>query len=262
MRRKKGPFIITFLSPPILAALLACTAVNAPSQAENHLPKDELAYYSDSFDAIREDLWDRAGYLYRQQQQQSFKPADMRVVNGKLIVRTRTGGFSKGGIGSTYRLRGDFDIQLDCRMELIRGISGMDQFFSMAVFDASKDAADSSSVGISLSMKAGADRGYLVSAITVGGKRQRKSSKKMASFNGAFRIMRDGRNISTLYRQGTTAVWNLIDTFYATDSDMIIGVQLRNFFVHRTAIEAKQSISVELDNFKILAAQAIIEEEI
>ena len=51
-------------------------------------------------------------------------------------------------------------------------------------------------------------------------------------------------------------------TFRSTDNDMIFGFQLRNFFIKRTYIQATQSITAEFDNFKINAAQEIIEEEI
>ena len=134
MTSENNPSIIAFLSLIILAAVLACAAEKAALQVKNGLQQDELTYYSDTFDKIREDLWDRAGYLYREEQRQNFKPADMRFVDGKLIIRTQTGSFSKGGIASRYVLRGDFDIQLDCQMDLLKGISGMDQLFNIAVY--------------------------------------------------------------------------------------------------------------------------------
>ncbi len=51
-------------------------------------------------------------------------------------------------------------------------------------------------------------------------------------------------------------------TFRVTDNDMLIGFQLRNFFGKRTTIRANNSVTAEFNNFKINAAQEIIEEEI
>lgn len=262
MRRKKNRFIVALLSLLILADLISCAADKALLQVKNGLPQDELAYYSDTFDKMREDLWDRVGYLYREEQQQNIKQADIRFENGKLIIRTKTGSFSKGGFGSRYGLRGDFDIQLDCRMDFLTGMSGIDQVFALGVFDTSKKIEEMNAVHIGLSMKEGSDSGYLFSICVIGGKRQGESSQKIRNFNGTFRILRNGKNISTLYRLNRAAEWNLMNTFYTTDNDMSVGFQLRNFFPQRATIQAKQSISVEIDSFKIDAVQEILEEDI
>jgi len=262
MRKKKNRFIIALLSLLIFAALLSCAGDKALLPAKNSLPQDELAYYCDTFDKMREDLWDRAGYLYREEQQQNYKQADMHFESGKLIIRTKTGSFSKGGLGSRYALRGDFDIQLDCRMDFIRGLSGMDQLFLIGVFDPSKKIGDNNTASIGLSMKDGSDHGSLFSSCFINGRRQGGSSKDFGNFNGTFRFLRNGQYISTLYRLNREAEWILLNTFYATDSDMIVGFALLNFFNNRSSIQAKQSISVELGGFKIAAVQEIIEEEI
>jgi hypothetical protein len=262
MRSKKILFGMGFLSLFILAALLSCTADKALLQVKNGLPPDALAYYSDTFDKMREDLWDRAGYLFREEQQRNFKQADMRFENGKLIIRTKTGSFSKGGLGSRYVLRGDFDIQLDCRMDFMRGLSGMDQLFVMAVFDSSKKIGEGNTASIGLSMKDGSDSGYLYSSCFINGKIKGLSSKNFGNFNGTFRILRNGRYISTFYKLNRAADWVLLNTFHATDNDMLVGFALLNFFNMRSSIQATQSISVELGAFKIVAAYEVIEEEI
>ena len=116
---------------------------------------------------MREDLWDRAGYLYREEQVQNFKQADLRFDNGKLIIRTQAGSFSKGGLSSKYVLRGDFDIQLNCRMDFIKGISSrdMDQAFNFGVFDKSLKIGKMSMALIGLSMKGGDETGGVSLAI-------------------------------------------------------------------------------------------------
>ena len=264
MGNKKAGFIIGFLLLAFFGAFLSCAMDKAPLQIENSLPQNELAYYNDSFEKMREDLWDKSGYLAKKEQMQNFRLADMRFENGKLIIRTKTGSFSKGGLGSNYALRGNFDIQLDCRMDFLKGISGrdMDQWFSFGVFDKNQKMEKITTAGISLSMRGGGDRGYLRSYCLVNGRWREGSSQKIETFNGSFRFLRTGKTISTLYKKAETPEWTKMYTFRVTNNDMLIGFMLRNFFGNRTTIRATHSISVELDNLKINAAQEIIEEEI
>ena len=56
--------------------------------------------------------------------------------------------------------------------------------------------------------------------------------------------------------------WEKFNTFPFTENNMLIGFRLQNYFGKRTSIQAKDSIIAEFDNFKINAAQEIIEEEI
>ena len=262
MRNKKASFIIGFLLFAFLGALMSCVTDKVPLQIENSLPQSELEYYNDSFDKMREDLWDRAGYLYREEQEKNFKQADLRFENGKLIIRTQTGSFSKGGLSSKYTLGGDFDIRLDCRMAFTKGVSGMDQVFGFAVFDKSLKKGKISNTSIGLYMKGGLFQGYLFSNCFVKGKWRKGNSKKIENFNGTLRILRNGRNISTLYKINGATEWNRLNTFSVIDNDMIIGFTLRNFFTNRTTIRAKHPISIELDHLKIYAAQKVIENEI
>ena len=88
----KGLVLIT-----LFGTLLSCATDNAPKPKQARAPKNELIYYSDEFDNMREDLWDPVGYLYRDEQVQNFKKAEMNFEEGKLILHTRTGSFSKGG---------------------------------------------------------------------------------------------------------------------------------------------------------------------
>ena len=262
MRNIKADFINGFLLLAFLGALLSCETDKAQLRIKNSLPQSELEYYNDAFDKMREDLWDRAGLLYREEQVQNFKQADLRFENGKLIIRTQTGSFSKGGLSSKYALRGDFDIQLNCRMDFLKGISGMDQVFNIGVFDKSLKKGKMNVVTIGLALEGGFTQGHLFSNCIVNGKRKRGGSQGTENFNGAFRFVRTGKAISTLYRKAGEAEWTKMYTFRVTDKDMIVGFQLRNFFGNRTTIQANHSISAEFDSLKINAAQEIIEEEI
>jgi hypothetical protein len=262
MRDKKAGPIIGFLSLLISSALLSCSTDTTQLQIENSLPQIELAYYSDTFDNMREDLWDRAGYLYREQQLHNFKQAEMRFENSKLIIRTRTGSFSKGGLSSRFALRGDFDIRLACRTNFKPGISGMDQLVGLGVFDQSLKKNKITNATIGLSIRAGSDQGYLISNSIFNGKRRSGNSRNSDNFNGIFRIKRNGKYISTLYKRNGAVEWSKLNTFHLTDNDMLIGFMVQNFFRNRTNIQAKHPISVELDSFIISSAQKIIEDEI
>jgi hypothetical protein len=211
---------------------------------------------------MREDLWDRAGYLYREEQVQNFKQADLRFENGRLIIQTQTGSFSKGGLSSRYALRGNFDIQLDCKMDFIKGISGMDQVFNIGVFEKSLKKGEMSLAIIGLTMKEGSNQGYIFSNCVVNGKRKKGGSIETENFNGAFRFLRTGNAVSTLYKKAGTHEWTKLCTFRVTDKDMLIGFQVRNFFGNRITIRANHSISATFDSLKINAAREIIEDEI
>ncbi len=262
MPNKIAGFITVVLSFAFFAALLSCASENASLQIENSLPQSDITYFNDSFNSMREDLWDRAGYLYRKQQLQNFKPADMRFENGKLIIRTKTSSFSKGGLGTKYSFRGDFDIQLDCRTHFLNGASGMDQLLNILVIDKSEKIDKRDTVFINLSIGELMHQGWLESGAIINGRRNKGGKKRIENFDGTLRILRKGNRFSTLYKIKGASTWSNLHTFRATDNDMLFGFQLRNFFNKRTSIQATQSISAEFDNFRINAAHEIIEEEI
>jgi hypothetical protein len=262
MRNFKFDFITGLLLLASLSALLSCATDKAPLQIENSLPQDELAYYNDSFDEMREDLWDRAGYLYKEEQIHNFKLADTRFENGKLIISTKTGSFSKGGLGSKYALRGDFDLQLDCRIDFLKDAPGMDQLLNILVVDKSEKIGKTDTVVINFSKGGMSHQGWLGSGAIINGFWRKGSSKMMENFDGALRILRKGKYISALYKKKGDSEWSKIYTFRVTENDMKFGFTVRNFFAKRTRIQATQSISAEFDNFRINAAHEIIEEEI
>ena len=255
-------FIIDILLITFLGAVLSCATDKAPLQIENSLPQDELAYYNDSFDKMREDLWDRAGYLYREEQVQNFKQADLRFDNGKLIIRTKTGSYSKGGLGSNFAFRGDFDIQIDCRIDFLKSTSGMDQILSIVVTDKNSAIGQANSVFINLYMAEGGLQGRLNSRGFINGVWNNAKPEITENFNGTLRFVRKGREISSFYQKRGQSAWTKILTLKANTDDMIFGFHLRNFFSKRTSIQADRALSAEFDNFKINAAHEIIENEI
>ena len=260
--KKIAGCITVVLSLTLFTVLVSCATDKASLQNEYSMPQSEIAYFNDSFDNMREDLWDRAGYLYRKQQMQNFKPALMHFKDGKLTIETRTGGFSKGGFGSRFAFRGDFDFQLDCRMNFIKGVYGMDQVFALGVVDPGLKTGKSSFMSIGLSMKGGMNQAFLFSNYSVDLRRKKGYSKQIKYFNGSFRILRVGKKISTLYKKKGSIEWIKMDTFSATADDMLVGFQIRNFFANRTSIRANYSVTAVIDKFQINSAQQIIEDEI
>ena len=110
MRYKKPGFIIGFLLLTFFGVLLSCATDKMPLQIENSLPQSELAYYCDTFDSLREDVWEKAGFVFSAAQLGNLKIADMTIEEGRLRIDTKTGGFSKGGLVSKFTIRGDFDV--------------------------------------------------------------------------------------------------------------------------------------------------------
>lgn len=259
------PYFKIFSSIVLIAlsgVLLSCATDKAPLQIENRLSQSELDYYSDSFDMLREDLWSRAGYLYSEEQKQNFKLADLHFEDGKLIMRTKTGSFSKGGLYAKFAFRGDFDVQVDCRFEFLKGASGMDQILTILVINKGGGLGKATLVITNLFMDEGWYPGSLQSRCRINGRWYSSRPRKMDDFDGTFRILRKGINIGMLYKNKTSSAWNKIHTFRATEKDMTFGFQLRNFYADRTSIRATHSISAEFDNFRINAAHEIIEDEI
>ena len=270
MHEKMAGLNFVLLSIVLLVLLPSCSKNRDLFRTEDNLSQNELAGYNDNFDKMRPDLWARANYLWHEKQGQNFKQADMHFENGKLIIRTKTGSFSKGGLKSRYVLKGDFDIQLDFLMDFTREITAeyMDQVFVLGVFDSTRQSDKKNGASIGLFVNWGTDQGYLFSICFIDGKSkgalgQSKSGmpKKIDNFKGSFRIIRTGEYISTLYREAGETEWVQKLTARVTDKDMLIGFELRNFSTDRTTIRANHSINAVIDRFTINAAQKIGKEK-
>ncbi len=234
----------------------------ASLKIENSLPQSKLAYYNDSFDKLRTDLWDKAGYIYNEAQEANFKLAKMRIQDGRLWVQTETGCFSKGGLTSKYGLRGDFDIQVDCQIDFLEDLYDIDQLLTFLVIEKGEDLKTMNSVSLCLFKKGGGDFSTIFSGYRKAGRFHRGNWDGIDNFDGTFRIVRTGNKITALFRRKGNAEWKKMDTFRSTPNDVIIGFSLLNFTPGRTSITAKAPITATFDNFRINAAEEIIEEDI
>jgi len=260
--RKINVLIIVILSLTFSGLFPGCVTDTASLKIEKSLPQNKLAYYNDSFDKFRTDLWEKSGYIYNEAQEANFKLAKMRIQDGKLWVQTETGCFSKGGLGFKYGLRGDFDIQVDCQIDFLEGVHGMDQLLTLLVVERGKPILTGDSVFLRLLKDVGNDTGDILSASLNNGRYHPGNSREVNSFDGTLRIVRKGSNITTLYKTKGTNKWEDISTFWSTSNDLAFGFLLQNFTIKRTSITANAPITATFDNFRINAAEEIIEEEI
>ncbi len=239
------------------------TPEKVPVKVENSLPEKQLAYYNDSFDKLRDGLWDRAGYVRYETQLENIKLADMVIDDGKLVIKTKTGAYSKGGLASRYALSGDFDIQIDCHFDFFSEALNMDQLIAFCVMDKTSQIEEIKMVIIGLikrelSLKSGIFTGYREL-----GRYVKAGSQKMGDFHGSLRIIRLGSEVTTLYREGGDEKWHELGTISFNANDLMIGFVASNFVSkNRWGITASKSITATFDNFRINAAQGIIEEEI
>jgi len=257
--RKINTYIFVTLFFASMLSIKGCATDDTYLKIENSLPQSEITYYNDSFDKLREDLWDKASLVFKETQMDNLKLADIRIENGKLVVETKTGGFSKGGLGSKFALRGDFNIQIECHIEFLKGQHDMDQLISFLVVDQTKGIQEMYAVVIGLIKKG---QGFIYSGHFNKGKYHRGNHYQTSNFHGALRIVRIDGKISTLFKRDGEKRWKKLDTFKNTTKDVMLAFKLDNFLSTRTSIKAKSSITATFDNFKINAAQKIIEEEI
>lgn len=233
-----------------------------PVKIENGITSSQLAYYSESFDKLRSDLWDKSGFAFEETQLENIKLADMSIEDGKLILRTKIGAYSKAGLGSRYALRGDFDIQIDCQIDFYQEMSGMDQLVHFLVIDKTMDYESMNLVTINLVKRGEAFKSYIVTAFRKQGNYKNFNYEEIKQFHGSLRITRLGSRVSTFYREGSEEKWKRLGTTSFNTNDVLVSLGATNFVAAREKIDASKSITVTFDNFRINAAQEIVEDEI
>jgi hypothetical protein len=226
------------------------------------LPQEKLSFYSDTFDTLRDDLWEKTQYTYIKAQRENFKLADIYIKNGRLKFETKTGGFSKAGLQSRYYLRGDFDIQMDCHFDFLKRNLDMDQRVLFVVQERGKGAMTADSSLIILRKAEGMYNGMLLTGCLRWGRFNLGSKREIGDFHGTLRFRRIGKKVTAMYKKMGTTDWKKLSTCSTTANDIIIAFTLQNFELERKSIKAEGSISAMFDNYRINAAQEIIEEEI
>jgi hypothetical protein len=262
--KKIHALIIPIFLVAAFSSLQGCATELVPFKIERSLPQDKLAYYNDSFDTLREEVWERAALTWTREQLAAYRLADITIENGQLTIKTEAGGFSQGGLGSKYVLQGDYDIQLDCHIDFSIRRQDIDQFlfFFVATGEANRKV-DRSAAITGVVKKAGHGKGVVFSRHRVKDKKFPPSwGPRIGKFHGTFRIVRIGNRIYMLFKKDGDSLWSEISNFTFTQEDVRLGFSLQNFVSKRTSVKAGAPVIAKFDNFKINAAQEIIEEEI
>ena len=262
MRHKKASLIFGFLLISFFGLLLSCATNKAPLQIENSLPQSELVYYCDPFDKFREDVWEKAGFVFSAAQLGNIKIADMTIEEGRLRIDTKSGGFSKGGLVSKFALRGDFDVQIDFQIDFVAGEFDMDQSLGFGAVGKSKSGGSNRMISIGLLKEGKSKKSTIFSGYLEKGKYHSGYSHNIGNFSGSVRFVRIGNQVSTFYRKQGQNHWTKMCAVPSTQKDTSIGFALQNFTKNRNSIAATRSITAWIDNFSINAAQQIIESEI
>ena len=230
---------------------------------EGTISQEKLSYYNDSFDSHRTDLWDFAQLTYNPKQISKFKRADFKFNNGKLLIETKKGFFSKAGFESRFTLSGDFDIQIDCSTEFLNKSVGMDQRVLFSVSERGKLAEYSIVAWIQLLKKKGDSRGYMTASCNYPiGNWETGNRTTIDTFDGTLRLIRKRGKIIMSYRLKNKHEWVKMASLDFTKKDMKIVFFVNNFIWGRKDIDANSGFKAAFDNFKINAAHAIIESEI
>ena len=262
MGPQKAGFIIGFLLLVFFGLLLSCANDKAPLPIENSLPHSALLYYYDPFDKLREDVWERAGFVFSAAQLGNIKIAGMTIEEGRLRIDTKTGGFSKGGLISKFALRGDFDVQIDYQIDFVAGEFDMDQTGGFGAMELAETSRKNRLFSIGFTKVAKSKKGGIRAGQLQGGKYLSAYWHPINNFNGSVRFVRIGDRMSTFYRKQGQNRWTKMSTLPSTQKDTIFGIVLQNFVMERNSIKAIRSITAWIDNFTINAAQEIIESEI
>jgi len=244
-----------------LGIFLSCATNEAPLPIRSGLVQNKLAYYYDSFDSFREDIWEKSSLALNVEQMGNIKAADMTIENGRLRIDTKTGSFSKGCLTSKFALRGDFDVMVDIQINFVPGDLDMDQSLTFGTIEKTLGGTGNRLICIGLS-KRGQKESRIFSGYLEYGKYHAGYWDQINHFTGSVRLVRNGDQVSAFYRKQGQNYWTKTCTLRSSEKDALIGLALQNFVQDRKSIIANRSISAWIDNFTINAAQEIIESEI
>jgi hypothetical protein len=242
----------------------SCVTDIPAAKVEKGLSRGELSRYSDTFDKFREDLWNIAGYIPQEGiRGENFKLADLRVKDGQLRIETRTGCYSGGGVGSNFALKGDFDIQVDCKVEFVRSARDMDQLLSFNLRDMSKELSDTEIESININIaKHGQANPQFFAFYRRKGRIHKPVRREAGDFDGSLRISRKGISATTMFRKRGEIEWKELGRFVQQANEVLVTLRAQNFGARRKEIGADSPFVVVFDNFIINSADAIIEQEI
>jgi hypothetical protein len=209
MKRKMRLSVWIFWLLAVISGCQATLSGFGPSEfkLDKSLSQSELSYYNDTFDKMREDIWEKATLVYGKDQLIGFEVADIRIENGMLMIETKTRCFSRGGLISKYTLRGEFDVQVDCKFDFLGWAPGMLQLVQFVVVEKGVDYERRNGAMIQLVKRPNWYRGKIISAEVESAKYHPGNRHELDSFHGALRIIRKGEKICALYKAKGNVHW-------------------------------------------------------
>lgn len=218
----------------------------------------DLGYYHDSFDTLRPDIWETSIYVHKKVHEQNIAAGDVYAQDGKLIMRTQTGKYSKGTIRSLFKLEGDFDIQLDMKIDFDeQSKTPQHVMFWLNVAETNHDA-------LVLMFKPGKSRKVVL--LLLAGKDNKEKpvkEKRFSSFDGTIRWVRTGARMTCYMRENGKSGWDRVGSFSYSKGPVQVGVNVRNYHRHESQpAHATESVLLFIDNFRINAADGLAESDI
>ena len=230
---------------------------------EKGMPTEKLARFADTFETIRDDLWEKTGFIYKAEVRTDFKQGDMAAEGGRLSVVTKTGAFSRSGLGSRFSLKGDFDVQVDAQVDFVDDVQDMDQVVFLFALDKSKELEDDKLEMVLIGAAKEAGRPAVLHAgYQEKGKWTATNRVEISRFRGTWRVIRIGNDFNALYKNEGETEWRRLSSVSRTSTDVIIAFGAQNYASARTSIGATRSLRASFDNFRVNAAQMIEESEI
>lgn len=209
-----------------------------------------ITHYNDTFEeGLRKDVWEEVA---RPRIGPVGTVPGMDYSGGRLRLTTEKARLTKGGLGSTYKLHGDFDIQVDARISFTGGGTDIDQ---VLMFLAEDEGSGSQAV-IGLARHRGRP-----SVVYSWCRKDREKSKpnveRTGDFSGGLRIVRKDGRIKTFVRESGDSDWEGLGSFSGLDGDMSVGLVVMNFSKKRRSV-GNGVLVAEFDNFRINSAEGIV----
>ena len=247
-------FALCLIYVSLLATrVIASSSETSTTAVQNGLPQSQITRYNDPFEKLRDDLWKNSGVLPFGKQ--IFQIPEIGIQDGRLLIKTKTGGFQRGGLESRWTLKGDFDIQVDCHMDFVDKTGDMDQVLLFVAKD--KYNRYFTVVGL---FKKPDSAPMVISLFKEKGEPPSSKSERIGNFHGTLRIERTGSRIITSRKEQGDSEWKNIGTFSGIAGDVVVGLGVTNFLSQRTSIQADQPVMAAFDNFRINSAEEISEE--
>jgi len=233
-------------------------SANAPLPG---LSADQLARFNDSFDNLDDDFWEPTYFTREEAQRESFKPGQMLVKDGKLLITTKTGAFSKAGMRTRFYLNGDFDIQMDCELLFSKQAMSMDQRVMFTLVVKGKQVLEIVKPIVNFIKKSG-KQGMVVTGCSKGWQLRRTYRRQLEGFDGTVRFVRKGKRVVILIKGKQDLAWQKTGWCTVSGKEMFFGFNVENFLPDRISIQADYPVSARFDNFKINSVDKIVESEI